>query len=90
MNDNTILIKNALIKLIKLTNPYILIKITYMNRLDKILILFPLFFKGLSICIALLIMISSMFLCVSGLLILDYQNNSYKVANEHILTCFFR
>ena len=38
--------------------------------------------KGLSICIALLIMISSMFLCVSGLLILDYQNNSYKVANE--------
>ena len=38
--------------------------------------------KGLSICIALLIMISTMFICVSDLLILDYQNNSYKVANE--------
>ena len=38
--------------------------------------------RGLSICIALLIMISAMFICVSGLLILDYQKNSYKVADE--------
>ena len=38
--------------------------------------------KGLSICISLLIIISTMFICVSGLLILDYQNNSYKVADE--------
>ncbi len=38
--------------------------------------------KGLSICISLLILISSMFICVSGLLILDYQKNAYKVADS--------
>ena len=38
--------------------------------------------KGLSIAIALLIMISAMFICVSGLLIFDYQKNAYKVADS--------
>lgn len=38
--------------------------------------------RGLSIAIALLIIISTMFICVSSLLILDYQKNSYKVAES--------
>ena len=38
--------------------------------------------KGLSICITLLILISSMFICVSGLLTYDYQENSKKEANR--------
>ena len=38
--------------------------------------------KGLSLCITLLILISSMFICVSGLLIFDYQKNSYRVADK--------
>ena len=38
--------------------------------------------KGLSICISLLILISSMFICVSGLLVFDYNKNSQKVAKE--------
>lgn len=38
--------------------------------------------KGLSICITLLILISSMFICISGLLVFDYQQNSYKVAKS--------
>lgn len=38
--------------------------------------------KGLSICIAILILIAAMFICVSGLLLFDYNKNSYKVAEE--------
>ncbi|MBO5530781.1 MAG: ABC transporter permease [Bacilli bacterium] len=38
--------------------------------------------RGLSIAISLLIIISTMFICVSSLLILDYQKNSYKVAES--------
>ena len=38
--------------------------------------------KGLSICISLLILIAAMFICVSGLLIFDFQPNSYKVAED--------
>ena len=38
--------------------------------------------KGLSICIALLILIAAMFICVSGLLLFDYNKNAYKVAEE--------
>ena len=38
--------------------------------------------KGLSICITLLILISSMFICVSGLLTYDYQKNSKKEAKR--------
>ena len=38
--------------------------------------------RGLSIAITLLIIISTMFICVSSLLILDYQKNSYKVAES--------
>jgi len=38
--------------------------------------------KGLSICIALLILISSMFICISGLLVFDYEKNSLKEANR--------
>ena len=38
--------------------------------------------KGLSICIALLILISSMLICVSGLLTFDYSNNAYNVAKD--------
>ena len=38
--------------------------------------------KGLSICIALLILISSMLICVSGLLTFDYSNNAYNVAED--------
>jgi len=37
---------------------------------------------GLSICITLLILISSMFICVSCLLYFDYEKNAYKVANS--------
>lgn len=38
--------------------------------------------KGISICIVLLILLSSMFICVSGLLVFDYQQNSYRVAKS--------
>ena len=38
--------------------------------------------KGLSLCIILLIMISSMFICVSGLLMFDYDDNGMKVAKS--------
>lgn len=38
--------------------------------------------KGLSICIVLLILLSSMFICVSGLLTYDYQQNARKVAKS--------
>ena len=38
--------------------------------------------KGLSICIVLLILLSSMFICVSGLLTYDYQENAKKVAES--------
>ena len=38
--------------------------------------------KGLSICISLLILLSSMFICVSGLLTFDYDNNAKRVAKE--------
>lgn len=38
--------------------------------------------KGLSICIALLILIGSMFLCISCLLVFDFQKNSYNEAER--------
>ena len=38
--------------------------------------------KGLSICIVLLLLLSSMFICVSGLLTYDYQENAKKEANR--------
>ena len=38
--------------------------------------------KGLSICVALLILLSSMFITVSGLLMFDYKENAYKVAKS--------
>ena len=38
--------------------------------------------KGLSICVALLILLSSMFITVSGLLMFDYKENAYKVAQS--------
>lgn len=38
--------------------------------------------KGLSICIALIILLSSMFITVSGLLMFDYKENAYKVAKS--------
>ena len=41
--------------------------------------------KGLSICISLLILIAAMFICVSGLLMFDFQPNSYEVA-KHLNT----
>ena len=37
---------------------------------------------GLSICISLLIMISSMFVIISCLLVFDFDNNTYEVADE--------
>ena len=38
--------------------------------------------KGLSICIGLLILIGAMFLCVSCLLVFDFQKSSYKEAER--------
>lgn len=38
--------------------------------------------KGLSICISLLILIGSMFICVSSLLVYDYQKNGMDVAKR--------
>lgn len=38
--------------------------------------------KGLSICIAILILIAAMFICVSGLLLFDYNKNAHRVAEE--------
>ena len=38
--------------------------------------------KGLSICIALLILIGAIFLCVSCLLVFDFQKSSYKEAER--------
>ena len=38
--------------------------------------------KGLSICIVLLILLSSMFITISGLLTYDYQQNAHKVAES--------
>ena len=38
--------------------------------------------KGLSLCIMLLILISSMFICLSGLLVFDYDDNAMNVAKS--------
>ena len=38
--------------------------------------------KGLSLCITLLILISTMFICISSLLLFDYKNNAYDVAKK--------
>ncbi|MBO4600965.1 MAG: ABC transporter permease [Bacilli bacterium] len=38
--------------------------------------------KGLSICISLLILISTMFICISCILLFDYKNNAYDVAKN--------
>ena len=38
--------------------------------------------KGLSICISILLLIASMFICLSFLLVFDYNKNAYKQAKK--------
>ena len=45
--------------------------------------------KGLSICISLLLIIASMFICLSFLLVFDYNKNAYKQAKRLNTTDMF-
>ena len=45
--------------------------------------------KGLSICISLLLIIASMFICLSFLLVFDYNKNAYKQAKKLDTTDMF-